>query len=460
MSAGRPNRTAHTSGRRARAGRDGTDLLGGLPTRGVGDVDPTGGPTAEEERDHDHQAEDRVEHERALGVLEDAGLEDAEREGRRDDGDEVGEPADEQGRQRLEQHAEGQRGGDRQTDLARSQVDRHEREQRRDHPHHGLDPAYRHAEEGDAVGAVGGGPDGGAHGAALEEEAEGQDGDRDDEGDLQVGAVEDDPVDLDARVQEGRQLRSDQTGLVEGPGEEDRHRREHLRQAQGRDGEEQAGRAGEPADDEELDGGAEDDRPEHAGARRQPKWPAGHGDEEVHEDDRRRAGVGVGEVDDAVGPVGEGHPDGDQGRRTADHEAVDPLPERQGEQHELYHHDGERGHEWSCGATYRRWCVDGYWCQPLVPPEDSRRTVQGSRVGWWLGYGLRVPGLWRSLVSALDWGSRGRRFESSQPDGEGGPDQHIRSGPLCVRSRPRSPRSPTESQRSPPARVRWRPQKT
>ncbi len=28
-------------------------------------------------------------------------------------------------------------------------------------------------------------------------------------------------------------------------------------------------------------------------------------------------------------------------------------------------------------------------------------------------------GLWRSLVSALDWGSRGRRFKSSQPDHKG-----------------------------------------
>ena len=28
----------------------------------------------------------------------------------------------------------------------------------------------------------------------------------------------------------------------------------------------------------------------------------------------------------------------------------------------------------------------------------------------------RFFGLWRSLVSALDWGSRGRRFESCQPD--------------------------------------------
>src|SRR5205085_6032337 len=28
----------------------------------------------------------------------------------------------------------------------------------------------------------------------------------------------------------------------------------------------------------------------------------------------------------------------------------------------------------------------------------------------------RAHGLWRSLVSALDWGSRGRRFKSGQPD--------------------------------------------
>src|SRR5688572_500406 len=34
-------------------------------------------------------------------------------------------------------------------------------------------------------------------------------------------------------------------------------------------------------------------------------------------------------------------------------------------------------------------------------------------------------GLWRSLVSALDWGSRGRRFKSSQPD-----HQEVRSAPV------------------------------
>jgi hypothetical protein len=30
---------------------------------------------------------------------------------------------------------------------------------------------------------------------------------------------------------------------------------------------------------------------------------------------------------------------------------------------------------------------------------------------------VRTHGLWRSLVSALDWGSRGREFKSPQPDG-------------------------------------------
>src|SRR5205807_4681473 len=31
---------------------------------------------------------------------------------------------------------------------------------------------------------------------------------------------------------------------------------------------------------------------------------------------------------------------------------------------------------------------------------------------------VRAHGLWRSLVSALDWGSRGREFKSPQPDGK------------------------------------------
>src|ERR687891_271922 len=39
----------------------------------------------------------------------------------------------------------------------------------------------------------------------------------------------------------------------------------------------------------------------------------------------------------------------------------------------------------------------------------------------------RTFGPWRSLVSALDWGSRGRRFESARPD----ESRHSSRGPPC-----------------------------
>ena len=41
---------------------------------------------------------------------------------------------------------------------------------------------------------------------------------------------------------------------------------------------------------------------------------------------------------------------------------------------------------------------------------ERLRNSAASEVSW-----LRC-GLWRSLVSALVWGTRGRRFKSSQPD--------------------------------------------
>lgn len=33
-----------------------------------------------------------------------------------------------------------------------------------------------------------------------------------------------------------------------------------------------------------------------------------------------------------------------------------------------------------------------------------------------MSYGLHRRGAWRSLVSALVWGTKGRRFESGRPD--------------------------------------------
>ena len=41
---------------------------------------------------------------------------------------------------------------------------------------------------------------------------------------------------------------------------------------------------------------------------------------------------------------------------------------------------------------------------------SGERIEASSQISW------RRCGLWRSLVSALVWGTRGRRFKSSQPD--------------------------------------------
>jgi hypothetical protein len=45
-------------------------------------------------------------------------------------------------------------------------------------------------------------------------------------------------------------------------------------------------------------------------------------------------------------------------------------------------------------------------------PAIRPTAVERSRVS----YGSPRPGAWRSLVSALVWGTKGRRFESGRPD--------------------------------------------
>jgi hypothetical protein len=44
-----------------------------------------------------------------------------------------------------------------------------------------------------------------------------------------------------------------------------------------------------------------------------------------------------------------------------------------------------------------------------------------------MSYGLPRRGAWRSLVSALVWGTKGRRFESGRPDWECG-TEHLSRG--------------------------------
>ncbi len=47
---------------------------------------------------------------------------------------------------------------------------------------------------------------------------------------------------------------------------------------------------------------------------------------------------------------------------------------------------------------------------------DKRPCTRGAGESGVLSPGQTAYGLWRSLVSALDWGSRGPGFKSRQPD--------------------------------------------
>ena len=68
----------------------------------------------------------------------------------------------------------------------------------------------------------------------------------------------------------------------------------------------------------------------------------------------------------------------------------------------------------------------GRWCCPVPRVASPARNYLGSTTNYLTRFDVRIGapsqiswlrcGLWRSLVSALVWGTRGRRFKSSQPD--------------------------------------------
>ena len=83
---------------------------------------------------------------------------------------------------------------------------------------------------------------------------------RDHEGQQVVG-VEGDRADLRGWRRTAAAMRSGDERAVPQPRQQQRHGRQHLAEADGGDGDEQAGRPGEPADDDPLGGGAQRPRP-------------------------------------------------------------------------------------------------------------------------------------------------------------------------------------------------------
>ena len=95
--------------------------------------------------------------------------------------------------------------------------------------------------------------------------------------------------------------------------------------------------------------------------------------------------------------------------------------------------------------------------QAGAEPEDPDEQPRGT--GGATHYTDRAHGLWRSLVSALDWGSRGREFKSPQPDSEGagqGPAVGARLDCQLLRGARLVPKGAESERRRKPGRVRER----
>ena len=104
---------------------------------------------------------------------------------------------------------------------------------------------------------------------------------------------------------------------------------------EGRHGEDQPRGVAEPADDQRLDQAADEQRGQQPGGDGQPVAPAPRRHQHQHQHGGDAAEVGLGEVEDAVRPVDQGHAQRHQGGEAADDDAPDEDAGRHREQHQL-----------------------------------------------------------------------------------------------------------------------------
>ncbi len=105
------------------------------------------------------------------------------------------------------------------------------------------------------------------------------------------------------------------------PGHEQGGGGQQLGQADGGHGEDQPGRPAEPADDDELHQGPDREGGDQADGHGHGVAPAPGRHQHQHEHRRDPAQVGLGEVEDAVGAVDQGHAQRDQGGEATDEHA-------------------------------------------------------------------------------------------------------------------------------------------
>ena len=128
-----------------------------------------------------------------------------------------------------------------------------------DRPHDRVQALHGDTEEAGPVGAIGGRADGDADGGPLQEQADAQHGDRRDDQHEEVVGVEHQRSTSKVKSN-GGSMRWDRTFSPNGAGQEQAAEREQLGEAERGDGEHEPRRPEEPADDQQLTGGAERDR--------------------------------------------------------------------------------------------------------------------------------------------------------------------------------------------------------
>ena len=122
--------------------------------------------------------------------------------------------------------------------------------------------------------------------------------------------------------------------------------RQQLGQAEGGHGQDQPRRAEEAPDDGQLDEGARArSAPTRPTRQRQEVVPPGVDHQAHGQHGGGGAQLALGEVEDAVGPVDEGHAHRDHGAEQAEDEPLDGHPGRHREHREAEHRDDHRGRE-------------------------------------------------------------------------------------------------------------------
>ena len=241
------------------------------------------------------------------------------------------------------------------------------RHRRGDRPHQRVEPADRNAEHRRPIAALGARPDGDAVATAGEEPGDADHQQRRHDQRDQVVGVEDDVADRQLPIDRWRDALAREIATPPSR-DEDADHDQQLGDAERRDRDHQSRRVAEAADQRELDHDARDDRHHQAGREAEQVRPTPEEDERGGERGRHRAELGLGEVDHPIGAIDQRHADSHHGVQPTERHPVEPQPEREPEEDELYGDDGGNG----CARDKSSW-VD------VADPRASHATTVAVR---------------------------------------------------------------------------------